>query len=169
MKTEIEDVEFQRVQVHSDAFFRSQRDINRHGSWLDFWKIQVNLVNFISGTFGTAWDKYSKNGLTFGCLREKKGWNFDLEIIFSSKNRILEFLYKHIWIFKTRFKKIWCQDFLNQLKNVQKVEKCRFFQHATFYFWNWKLQFLHLPKNHFCLIRSWTGKFMVDKLQFLWR
>ena len=69
-------------QVHSDAFFRSQRDINRHGSWLDFWKIQVNLVNFISGTFGTAWDKYSKNGLTFGCLREKKGWNFDLEIIF---------------------------------------------------------------------------------------
>ena len=68
--------------VHSDAFFRSQRDINRHGSWLDFWKIQVNLVNFISGTFGTAWDKYSKNGLTFGCLREKKGWNFDLEIIF---------------------------------------------------------------------------------------
>ena len=69
-------------QLHSDAFFRSQRDINRHGSWLDFWKIQVNLVNFISGTFGTAWDKYSKNGLTFGCLREKKGWNFDLEIIF---------------------------------------------------------------------------------------
>ena len=68
--------------LHSDAFFRSQRDINRHGSWLDFWKIQVNLVNFISGTFGTAWDKYSKNGLTFGCLREKKGWNFDLEIIF---------------------------------------------------------------------------------------
>ena len=46
------------------------------------WKIQVNLVNFISGTFGTAWDKYFKNGLTFGCLREKKGWNFDLEIIF---------------------------------------------------------------------------------------
>ena len=70
------------IPLHSDAFFRSQRDINRHGSWLDFWKIQVNLVNFISGTFGTAWDKYSKNGLTFGCLREKKGWNFDLEIIF---------------------------------------------------------------------------------------
>ena len=68
--------------LHSDAFFRSQRDINRHGNWLDFWKIQVNLVNFISGTFGTAWDKYSKNGLTFGCLEEKKGWNFDLEIIF---------------------------------------------------------------------------------------
>ena len=63
--------------VHSDAFFRSQRDINRHGSWLDFWKIQVNLVNFISGTFGTAWDKYSKNGLTFGwCLREKKRLKF---------------------------------------------------------------------------------------------
>ena len=34
--------------------------------------IQVNLANFISGTFGTAWDKYSKNGLTCGCLREKK-------------------------------------------------------------------------------------------------
>ena len=68
--------------VHSDAFFRSQRDINRHGSWLGFWKIQVNLVNFISGTFGTAWDKYSKHGITFGCLREKKSWNFDLEIIF---------------------------------------------------------------------------------------
>ena len=60
--------------VHTDAFFRSRRDINRHGSWMDFWKIQVNLVNFISGTFGTAWDKYYKNGITFG-------WN-DLEIIF---------------------------------------------------------------------------------------
>ena len=71
-----------RERVHSDAFFRSRRDINRQGSWLDFLKIQVNLVNFISGTFGTAWDKYSKNGLTFGCLREKKGWNFDLETIF---------------------------------------------------------------------------------------
>ena len=68
--------------LHTDAFFRSHRDINRHGSWLDFWKIQVNLVNFISCTFGTAWDKYSKNGLTFGHLREKKGWNFYLEIIF---------------------------------------------------------------------------------------
>ena len=34
---------------------------------------KFKLVNFISGTFGTAWDKYSKNGLTFGCLREKKG------------------------------------------------------------------------------------------------
>ena len=69
----------------------------------------------------------------------------------------------------SKIQKIWIQDFLNQLKNVQKVENCRFFQHATFYFWNWMLQFLHLPKNHFCLIRSWTGKFMVDKLQFLWR
>ena len=74
--------------VHSDAFFRSQRDINRHGSWLDFWKIQVNLVNFISGTFGTAWDKYFKNGLTFGCLREKKVWKFDLEIIFFKQKQV---------------------------------------------------------------------------------
>ena len=57
------------------------------------------------------------------------------------------------------------QDFLNQLKNVQKVENCRFNQHVTFHFWNWNLLFLHLPKNHFCLIRSWTGKFMVDKIQ----
>ena len=41
-----------------------------------------NLVNFISCTFGTAWDKYSKNGLTYGHLREKKGRNFYLEIFF---------------------------------------------------------------------------------------
>ena len=74
--------------VHSDAFFKSQRDINRQCSWLDFWKIQVNLVNFISGTFGTAWDKNSKNGLTFGCLKEKKGWNFDLEIIWKIISKI---------------------------------------------------------------------------------
>ena len=59
------------------------------------------------------------------------------------------------------------QDFLNQFKNVQKVENCRFYQHVTFYFWNWNLQFLHLPKNHFCLIMSWTGKFMVNKIQIL--
>ena len=26
----------------------------------------------------------------------------------------------------------------------------------------------HLPKTYFCLIRSWTGKFMVHKLRFLW-
>ena len=35
--------------------------------WI-FEKIQVNLVNFISCTFGTA----SKIGPTFGCLSEKK-------------------------------------------------------------------------------------------------
>ena len=61
-------------QLHTDAFFLSLRDINRHRSWLDFWKIQVNLVNFLSCTFGTDWDKNSKSGLTFGhlaflCLR----------------------------------------------------------------------------------------------------
>ena len=32
---------------HSDAFFRSQRDINRHHCWLHFWKIQINSENFI--------------------------------------------------------------------------------------------------------------------------
>jgi hypothetical protein len=63
---------------------------------------------------------------------------------------------------------------LNQLKNVQKIENCRFNQHVTFHFWNWNLQFLHLPKNHVCLIRSWTGKSMVDKIQIfciyhIWR
>ena len=58
--------------------------------------IQVNLANFISGTFGTAWDKHSKNGLTFGCLREKKVEILTQKLFFSSKNRILEFLYKHI-------------------------------------------------------------------------
>ena len=67
---------------HTDAFFRSQRDINRHGSWLNFLEIQVNLANFIYCTFETAWDKYSKIGPTFGCLSEKKDWNFYLEIIF---------------------------------------------------------------------------------------
>ena len=33
--------------LHSDAFFRSQRDINRHHCWLHFWKIQINSENFI--------------------------------------------------------------------------------------------------------------------------
>ena len=46
----------------------SSPDINRHCSWLDFLKIQVNLVNFLSCTFGRDWEKYSKNGLTYGCL-----------------------------------------------------------------------------------------------------
>ena len=60
--------------LHTDAFFLSLRDINRHRSWLNFWKIQVNLLNFLSCTFGRDWEKYSKNGLTFGhlaflCLR----------------------------------------------------------------------------------------------------
>ena len=32
----------------------------------------------------------------------------------------------------------------------------------------WNLQLLHLPKTYFCLIRSWTGKFMVHKIRFLW-
>ena len=55
--------------LHSDAFFLSLRDINRHCSWLDFWKIQVNLaLNFLSCYFWGDWGKYSKNGLTFGCL-----------------------------------------------------------------------------------------------------
>ena len=59
---------WERPLLHGDAFFRSQRDINRHCSWLDFWKIQVNLVNFLFCNFGGDWGKYSKNGLTFGCL-----------------------------------------------------------------------------------------------------
>ena len=46
----------------------SSPDINRHCSWLDFLKIQVNLVNFLSCTFWRDWEKCSKNGLTFGCL-----------------------------------------------------------------------------------------------------
>ena len=33
--------------------------------FLDLKKIQVNLVNFLSCTFGGDWGKYSKKGLTF--------------------------------------------------------------------------------------------------------
>ena len=106
------------TQLHSDAFFRSQRDINRHGSWLDFWKIQVNLVNFISGTFGTAWDKYSKNGLTFGCLREKKGWNFDLEIIFFEAKT-------GFWNFYMNIYEYLKPDLKNLMSGLsESVEKC---------------------------------------------
>ena len=43
------------------------------------------------------------------------------------------------------------------------------FSHVTFHFWNWNPQFLHLPKTPLLLFRSWTGKFKVDKVQFLCR
>ena len=69
--------------VHSDAFFLFSRDINRHCSWLDFLKIQVNLVNFLSCTFGRDWEKYSKNGLTFGCLAVFKFEIFSYKTFFS--------------------------------------------------------------------------------------
>ena len=47
--------------VHSDAFFLSQRDINRHRSWLDFWKIQINSLNFIFLHFwGRLGEKFQK-------------------------------------------------------------------------------------------------------------
>ena len=68
--------------LHTDAFFLSLRDINRHRSWLDFWKIQVNLVNFLSCTFGGDWGKYPKNCLTFGCLAIFFVWDFFIKNFF---------------------------------------------------------------------------------------
>ena len=46
--------------------------------------------------------------------------------------------------------KNWYQDLLNQLK---KMLSCRFYQHVTFCFWIWNLQFLNLPKTTF----AWSG------------
>jgi hypothetical protein len=45
-------------------------DITADSIFEKFRKIQKTLF---SCTFGTAWDKYYKNGLTFGHLRKKKG------------------------------------------------------------------------------------------------
>ena len=83
--------------LHSDAFFLSLRDINRHRSWLDFWKIQVNLVNFFSCTFGGDWGKYSQNRLTFGCLAFFLCLRFFLKkLFFPCKNEIFKILFKYI-------------------------------------------------------------------------
>ena len=54
-------------------------DITADSIFEKFRQIQKTLFSCI---FGTAWDKNSKSGLTFGCLRENKGRNFDLKIIF---------------------------------------------------------------------------------------
>ena len=66
--------------VHTDAFFQSQKetstDITTDSFFEKFTSIQKTLF---SCTFGTAWDKTSQSGLTFGHLREKK---IDLKIIF---------------------------------------------------------------------------------------
>ena len=86
----------------------SSPDINRHCSWLDFLKIQVNLVNFLSCTFGRDWEKYSKNGLTFGCLAV-----FKFEVFF---------LKNFFFLAETRFWKCYsniCANLGPVLKNLR--------------------------------------------------
>ena len=64
------------------------------------------------------------------------------------KNNFLFFIYKYIGLFNlNQFKKIWFQGYLNQLRNLQKVENCRIFSHMIFYFWNWNPQFCICQKT----------------------
>ena len=68
-----------RLHPRSKKMFTSpkQKDVyisDTAADWI-FLKIQVNLVNFLSCTFGRDWEKYSKNGLTFGCLAVFKSFS----------------------------------------------------------------------------------------------
>ena len=68
--------------------------------------------------------------------------------------------------------KNWLQNYQNQLKNLQKIQKWRIFWYETFYFWNWNLQFQHLLKNPLLLGRSssrWIkSNFYINKVS-IWR
>ena len=68
-------------QVHTDAFFRSQRDINRH-RWLHFWKIQINSENFIFLPFWGRLGEIFQKWPYFLVFERIFFWNFDLKIIF---------------------------------------------------------------------------------------
>ena len=133
--------------LHTDAFFRSQRDINRHRCWLHFWKIQINSENFIFLHFWDSLGQILQKWPYFWAFERKKMLKFwPKNTFFQAKTGFCNF-YVNIYEYLIQIQKIWIQDFLNQLKNVQKVENCSFYQHVTFYFWNWNLQFLHLPKK----------------------
>ena len=100
--------------LHSDAFFRSQRDINRHGSWPDFWKIQVNLVNFIFVHLG---GNISKMALLLGIWEKKMLKFLPKKYFFQAKTGF--------WHFYINIYEYLKPDFKNLISGLsESVEKC---------------------------------------------
>ena len=85
-------------QVHTDAFFRSQRDINRHHCWLHFWKIQINSENFIFLPFWGRLGEIFQKWPYFLVFERIFFWNFDLKIIFfKQKQDFVIFIWPYMY------------------------------------------------------------------------
>ena len=86
--------------------------------------------------------------LLLGVWEKKKVEILTLKLFFSSKNRILEFLYKHIWIFKTRFKKFDVRTFWISWKMYKKLKTVDFFNMQLFIF--------EIQSFNFCICQKTT-------------
>ena len=121
--------------LHTDAFFLSLRDINRHRYWNHFWKIQINPENFIFFHFWDSLGQIFQKWPYFWAFEWKKKFDIlTLKNNFSCKNRILEFLYKHIWIFETNFEKFDYRTFWISWELNKKLKTVDFFNMWLFIF-----------------------------------
>ena len=88
--------------------------------------------------------------LLLGVWEKKKRLKFwPRNYFFSSKNRILEFLYEHIWIFKTRFKKFDVRTFWISWKMYKNLKTVDFFNMQLFIFEIESFNFCICQKNTF--------------------
>ena len=104
--------------LHTDAFFRSQRDINRHHCWLHFWKIQINSENFIFLHFWDSLGQIWQNWPYFWAFEEKKRLKFwPKNYFFQAKTGFCNF-YINIYEYLK-------PDFKNLIAGLsESVEKC---------------------------------------------
>ena len=147
--------------VHHTAHWCVFSISRRHQCWLHFWKIHINPEKFI---FLHFWDNLGQKFQKwpyFWALEKKRLKFWPKKYILWFKNGILEFLYKYKWIFKTSFKKFYCRTLWITWEKYKKLKTVEFINMWLFIFAS--------AKNSPCLIRPWTGKFMVDKLQFFCR
>ena len=91
--------------------------------------------------------------LLLGIWEKKKVEILTLKNNFSCKNRILEFLYKHIWIFKTSFEKFDCRTFWISWEINKKLKTIDFFNMWLFIF--------EIEIFNFCICQkptfAWSG------------
>ena len=102
----------------------------------------------MSGTFGTAWDKYSKNSLTFGCLREKKRLKFwHGNYFFQAKTGF--------WNFYINIYEYLKPDLKNLMSGLsESVEKCT--KSWKLDFFNKQLFIFEIESFNFCICQKTT-------------
>ena len=162
--------------LNTDAFFRSQRDINRHHCWLHFWKIQINSENFIFlhfwGRLGEIFQKWPYFWV-FGFFYV---WDFFLKnFFFPCRNQILKMLFKYMCKFRTSSEKFEIRTIQISWKIYKILKTVEFFNMWLFISKIKNLNFCICQNTHFCCsglgqVSSWwiNSIFCVGKVS-IWR